>query len=221
MELEYCEFLRDVFLFRNIKCETLSKILNEISPEIKEYSHKEEIYSPNDFEKKLGFVLSGECTVEKIKQEAAAVPLNTLTAGKSFGIMAVFSKEEKFPTRITAKKATKVLFIHREDVLSIVRKYPEIAMNVIEFLANKVEFLNGKVATFSADTVEEKLKSFLLTEYRKNGPIFSFNCKKSAESISAGRASLYRALTSLTEAGIIKLENKKIYILDPNGLERN
>ena len=135
--------------------------------------------------------------------------------------MAVLSKEEEFPTRITAKKATKILFIRKDDVLRIIRKYPEIAMNVIEFLAAKVEFLNGKVATFSADTVEEKLRSFLLTEYRKSGPTFSFNCKKSAEAINAGRASLYRALTSLTESGIIKLKNKKIYILDPSGLERN
>ena len=96
-----------------------------------------------------------------------------------------------------------------------------VAMNVIRFLAGKIDFLNQKIATFSSDTVEDKLANFLLNEHKKHGSNeFLLNCKRTAEAISAGRASLYRAIASLTDAGIIKLENKKIIILDPQGLER-
>ena len=136
--------------------------------------------------------------------------------------MAVLTDEEEFPTLILATKATKILFIDKNDAVQVIRKYPTVANNVIDFLAKKIAFLNGKVATFSADSVEDKLVKFLLTESKRLGTdSFPINCKRSAEAINSGRASLYRALTSLSEAGLIKFENKSVYIIDREGLERN
>jgi hypothetical protein len=91
---------------------------------------------------------------------------------------------------------------------------------LIEFLTEKIEFLNKKIATFSSDSVEEKLASYLLMKSEKLGCAFPFNCKVGAEFINAGRASLYRGISSLSDKKLIKLENKKIYILDLPGLER-
>ena len=95
-------------------------------------------------------------------------------------------------------------------------------MNVIKFMSKKIRFLNEKVATFSSPTVEEKLCNYILAEYKKYGEReICFNCKKTADATSSGRASIYRAIGSLAERGIIKFESKKIFILDPYGLERN
>ena len=216
------DFLSCVFLFRGVDDKTLASVLKSITTEIKPYAHKDEIYTPSDYEHKLGFILDGECTVERVKGDGNSVPLNSLKKGDSFGIMAILSCEDEFPTRIVAKRNSEILFISKEDTLKIINKYPEIAMNVISFLANKISFLNGKIATFSSSSVEEKLSNYILSEYKKHkSDSIPFNCKKSAEAISAGRASLYRAINTLSDAGIIKLENKKIYILDPSGLERN
>ena len=89
-------------------------------------------------------------------------------------------------------------------------------------MSNKIAFLNKKISTFTSDTVEDKLAKFILHEYRRLGTVeIPFNCQRAAISINAGRASLYRAIASLSEAKIVKLENKKIYILDLKGLERN
>ena len=77
------------------------------------------------------------------------------------------------------------------------------------------------IATFSGSTVEMKLASHLLSRYQKSGTLeFPFNCKHCSEAISAGRASIYRALLVLENEGLIKHENKKIIILDLKGLER-
>ncbi|MBE6643904.1 MAG: Crp/Fnr family transcriptional regulator [Ruminococcaceae bacterium] len=222
MKNNLIEFLTDVFLFSNVSQEKIIEILNGITPEIKKYSRKDEIYTPHDYEHKLCFILSGECTVERVRCDGNSVPLNTLKKGQSFGIMTILSCEEEFPTRVVAKRDSEILFISKTDTLRLIQTYPNIAMNVINFLAKKISFLNTKVATFSSSTVEAKLSNYILSECKKQmSAEISFNCKKSAEAISAGRASLYRAIASLTEAGIIKLENQKIYILDREGLERN
>lgn len=221
MAFEVCDFLSETFLFSGVEKVDIVGMLEEITPDVKDYPAGAEIYSPQLYEHKLGFVVDGECSVERIKNDGSAVPLNTLKRGNSFGIVAVLSSEDEFPTRIVSKRKTKILFISKPDTLKLIQKYSAVSMNVIRFLAGKIDFLNQKIATFSSDTVEDKLANFLLIEYKKRGSNeFLFNCKKTAEAINAGRASLYRAISALSEAEIIKLENKKIIILDPQGLER-
>ena len=94
-------------------------------------------------------------------------------------------------------------------------------LNIIKFLAKKINFLNDKIAAFSGGKIEEKLAKYLLGLKKKYGSSkFDFNKKKSAEALNCGRASLYRAIDALEKGGFISLDNKKINIIDPEGLER-
>lgn len=221
MSDKYIDFLLKTFLFNSMEHDRATDIISKLDYEIKSFSHKESIYTPSQYEKKLGFVVYGDCIVEKLKTDGSTVPLNILRPGDSFGILAVLSGENEYPTQIISSHNSEILFISQKDLISIINSQAPVAMNVITFLTKKIQFLNSKVSTFTSDTVEQKLASYILYEYKKRlTNEFSFNCKKTAETINAGRASLYRAINSLTEAGYIKLEHKKIYILDLNGLER-
>ena len=219
-EVALKEILSKTFLFEGIDESRIENALKNISPSIIKYNRKDIICSPSSYEHNLAFLIDGECRVDRIRHDGASVPLNVLKKGSSFGVISVFADEDEFPTKITATKDTSILYINKNDVELLIEKYHDVALNVIKFMSKKIIFLNKKVATFSEDTVVSKLASFLRDEYKKNGAEFPFNCKRSAESISVGRASLYRAISLLTDEGIIKLENKKIYIIDPDGLER-
>ena len=215
------DFLLNTFLLSSIPQSDALNILSEINCEIKEFSHGEVIYTPSQYEKKIGFVLDGECIINRLKSDGSLVPLNTLKSGGSFGILAVLSDESEYPTQIISSKKSKILFIDKEDFLSVTKKYPQISMNVISFLTKKISFLNYKISMFTSDNIEQKLAYYILLEYKKKQKTeFAFNCKKTAESLNVGRASLYRAINSLTESGCVLIENKKIHILDLNGLER-
>ena len=213
-------FLSKVFLFKSVELSTLEKILTSTTAEIKKYDAGNAIFSPEEYERKIAFVLSGECIVERDKSDGTAIPLNTLKKYDSFGIMSLFTTKEEFPTSVIAKKAAELIFFTKSDVDTMIEICPQIAKNIIEFLADRVAFLNAKVATFSSDTVEKKLANFLVIQEKKCGSSFPFNCKKTAEAINAGRASLYRALASLQEKKVIISENKKIIITDLTSLER-
>ena len=221
MRLDVPVFLSQTFMFKSLKPETITKILNCIDTEIVSYEPKSIIFCPDTYEKKLGFIINGECTVSRIKSDSTPIPYNTLKAGDSFGILAVLTNEEEYPTCITAKGQTKILFINSRDVITVIKKYPTVAVNVIDFLSQKLLFLNKKLSTFSSGSVEKKLASFLYSIYKKNNDsVFDFNCKNSAEALNVGRASLYRAISALEKDGIISLDNKKITIYDLEGLER-
>ena len=213
-------FLKNVFLFHEVDDKVLTAVLKTVVPETKKYTSREVVFSPNDYEQRLAFVISGECVVERVKSDGTSIPLNTLKAYDSFGIMSLFTNGEQYPTSVIAKKGAELVFFTKEDIDKLIQNSPQIANNIIKFLADRVSFLNSKIATFSSDTVEEKLINFLVIQYKKSGSVFSINCKRTAEAINAGRASLYRALSSLEDKKLIKIENKKITILDPKGLER-
>ena len=221
MSQKNMEILLDTFIFSSILPKDALNILSEINYEVKTFSNGDSIYSPSHYEKKIGFVLAGECVINKLKSDGSLVPLNVIKPGDSFGILAVLSCKNEYPTQIVASRNSEILFISQNDFFAVIKKHSEVAMNVISFLSEKISFLNSKISTFTSDNVEQKLASYLFSlcsKIEKNE--FEFNRKRTAEIINTGRASLYRALDSLSNQKLISYDNKKIYILDPEGLER-
>ena len=222
MELKkLIEFLSQVFCFKDVDDDVLAKLCSTLKYSLSSFSSGEKIYTPSEFSESVGFVVSGECTVERIKSDGTPIPLNTLFKYDSFGILAVFSCDEKFPTSVKAKKKSEVLFLSRDEMIRLVQSNPQIALNIINFMSGRISFLNDKISTFSADSVEQKLAKEIYRIYLAEHDVhFSLNCKRTAEIINSGRASLYRAIAELEAKNLIKFENKKINILNLEGLER-
>ena len=214
-------FISELFMFKELSDTQIQEILKNCEFEICEFEAEEKIYSPNDFKSKVGFVMNGECSVEKEKADGTSIPLNRLSVGEPFGILAVFSKNERFPTVVKSIKRSKIVFLSKETVISLAKDYPEISLAIISFMSDRIEFLNKKIATFSADSVEEKFAFYIINEARRSDTLsFPLNLSKTAKILNAGRASVYRAIDALQKLSLIKFENKKIYISDLEGLER-
>lgn len=212
--------IKNLFLFYNIGEDECKKIIAATDPVVLEYRRGELVFSEESHEKCVGFVISGECEVRR-KREGDYVILNTLKAFDSFGILSVFAPDEEFPTLIFARKNAAVMFFSEKDIRFLVEKYPQISLNVINFLSERIIFLNKRIATYSGSSTAEKLSAYLLSIYRENGCEFTLNCKRCSEALGVGRASVYRGIEALVSDGIIKFEDKKIKIICPEGLERN
>lgn len=216
----YCDFFGRVFLFNGVHEDRIAEILSMLDISVCEFKKGDIIYSQDHFNSDIGFVIDGECVVCRKRNNGTPLPLNVLHRYDSFGVTAVFSDKDTFPTDIYAKKATKVVFISKKTLLNAIKAYADIAMNVIVFLTNRIEFLNKKIATLSSCGCDEKLSRLLLSEDKKhNGEPFLLNCKAAAEGLGIGRASLYRGIKSLSDSGYIEYVDKKIYIKDPDGLK--
>ena len=212
------DFWVKTFLFKDIDKDIVSKLLKLIEPEKKCFEKNQFIYTKEAYKRKVGFVVTGKCSIVRKSAEGANINLNTLNPTDSFGITAALSQDE-FLTDVMAVKRTEVLFISEKDILFLVENNSKIALNLINFLTDRISFLNRKIATFSSANADKKLASFLLNEEKKYGSCFVINCKKTAESIGTARASFYRALNNLINSNLISFQNKKIYIIDPEGLK--
>ena len=213
--------LSKLFLFESIAESDLEALAQTIAFDVRSYQRDELIYRPDSYQRSIGFILRGGCRVNKKRHDGTLIPLNDLVECDSFGAITLFSDTTDFPTYIYATKQTTVLFINKSDAVSLIERNPQISLNFIKFLTGKILFLNTKIATFSSGSAEQKLANYLLTlRAEKQACEFSFNKKLASEALGIGRASLYRSLEALEEKQLIKTDNKKIYIIDPTGLER-
>lgn len=220
MQKEYLDFIPALFLFKDVSEKDMEAILTEYDFSVKDFSKGDVIFSPDSFQKKIGFVMKGECRVERLREEGSAVFLNTLHRFDSFGIMAALSKEPEYPTQIVASKGASILFIDGEDLLAMIKNHPEISMNVISFLTSRIAFLNKKIATFSGKSTLQKLAAYLLAKNKVSGDVVKISRTKIASELGIGRASVYRDLDILAERRLIQINQKEIIITCPEGLER-
>lgn len=216
-------FLKKLYLFRDMPDEQILRAAEEFPGRTVTFAKGERIASPDDVCRRIGFLVRGECSVghPRGEDDLLPMPMNTLRPSDAFGVMTVFAKNERFPSVIVAKTEAEILFYTEEEMLSLMTKYPSAAIATARFLAGRIAFLNRKIDNFSGRCCEEKLSSFLLSEYEKKGDRFAFSALAAARQLNIGRASLYRALDHMKEEGILSFENRTVCIVNPEKLRKN
>ena len=105
----------------------------------------------------------------------------------------------------------------RDCIEKLLSRDSAVTLNYLTFLANRIDYLNGKITMVTAGSVERKLALYLcsLGEDNIKVPVsFSTLC----DMLDIGRASLYRALDTLVADGCIEREGSFVQILDKNKL---
>ena len=213
-------FLSDTFLFRGLSAAEIESLISDVSICTEKYKRADIVCSRDSVDERIGFILSGKCEILRQRCDGSSLSLNTLETHSCFGVLSAFSDSE-FPTEIRAMRDSEILFISKADIQDLIARCPTVSLNIIGFLADRISFLNKKIATFTCSKAEDKLASFLVSEYAIRKTLsFPFNCQKTASVLNMGRASLYRALQSLCDSGLIDYDTKKITIKNLQELER-
>ena len=218
--MDIVDFCTTTFPFLGIEQAECAALLSQTNPRLCEYKKGDQIYPQTSGAPALGFVVRGECEVVR-RRAQEDLSLNTLREGESFGILSLFQEGGAYPTAVYAAKKTLVLFFDPSDFEQLIRKSSAVSLNIIRFLADRAKFLNYKIAILSGITVEERLAKYLLMQAEIVGSCeFPINSARVASRINCGRASLYRAIDSLSERGYITFQDKKIIINSSSELER-
>jgi CRP-like cAMP-binding protein len=115
-----------------------------------------------------------------------------------------------------------VLYIHSDDIVELMEGCESILKNFVSILSNKILMLNKKTSILSFKTIEEKVASYILEEYKvKKQTTFNIplSRKELAGYLNIPRPSLSRAMGVMKECGVIDYYQNTIQILDLEGLE--
>ena len=206
-------------LFRGTAGGSLRRILNVSGYELCEYRKGDTVYSPSDFKRCLGILLDGQLRVTKENADGREIVMSTLHRGNMFGAAALFNNEQEFQTKIAAAEDCRIIFFSQRIILRLIEREPQIAENYIRYLSERIVFLNKKIYFLTSGTAEQRLSSFLVNNLSEfdDCPL-PMPMTELASSLNISRASLYRAMDSITGSGAVVKNGKTYRIADMNKL---
>lgn len=151
------------------------------------------------------------------KEHSTDLLLRILRKGDTFGVATLFGHTGNSTiTKITAIEATEAVCMSEETVRILIMNDPALAMRYIDFLADRIRFLNRRISCLGAGSAERKLCAWLDSVIPEGSEddtyTLSLPMNRLAEALGLGRASLYRAFDELAAASVVIREGKTLRI---------
>ena len=143
-----------------------------------------------------------------------SITIRTITSGDVFGAASVFGDWQVGMSSIIANEICDVIYITEENLCKIIEDYPQISLNYITYLSDRIRFLNRKIDAFATKSTEERLYEFLLSQSDNNGNItLGFGISELARRLKVGRTSIYRDIESLESKKLISRNANNFQII--------
>lgn len=163
---------------------------------------------------KLGIITEGSATVKRLNDIGDSITIRTISQNELFGAASVFGSWKDGMSSIIANDICKVLYISEETFCDVIKKYPQISINYISYLSDRIRFLNHKLDAFTAKTTEERLYEFLLSQSDAQGNVnLSFGMAELARRLNVGRTSIYRDISTLESKKLLERNGHNFKIL--------
>ena len=162
----------------------------------------------------LALIISGKATVKRLNDIGDIITIRSISSGELFGAASVFGDWKNGMSSIIADTNCEVLYINEDKFCNILKQYPQISINYISYLSDRIRFLNRKLDAFTTKSTEERLYEYLLSQSNDNGIInLSFGMAELARRLNVGRTSIYRDISTLDSKGLINRDGHNFKIL--------
>jgi CRP/FNR family cyclic AMP-dependent transcriptional regulator len=213
------EFFKQIPLFSELSDRELEKIIQVAT---KQKYHKDNIIL---IEEEVGstmfIILSGRVKISRISDDGREVILSILSEGDFFGEMSLLDGHTRSAS-VTAIEESELLVIRREEFLQILRDFPQIAINLLKELAQRIRKSDEHIKSLSLQDATGRVATTLLRIAEDSG-VFRRGQVEIAElplqqdlanMAGTSRETISRVIKSLTEEGLLKKSSGKIIILD-------
>lgn len=220
--INHIKSLSQCVLFRKLEESEIENIMASLIYTIKSYEKDDVIAIENDDCNSLGIILTGNIEIHKPFPSGKIVTINHFSAGNVFGEALVFSERHLYPATIISSDNSQVMYIKREDIVSMMANNPIVINNFMGVLSNRILMLNDRLTNLSYDSLRKKIANILLLEYNRQKSkniTLPYSRKKMAELLNIPRPSLSRELVNMKEEGIIDFYKNKVKIINVSELE--
>ncbi len=166
-------------------------------------------------------VQKGRIEISLITDEGKKIVLNQIGTGHSFGEIAMVDKSPRTASAI-AIESSAVIPITSAIFLDTVQRCPQIAMNLLELMCERIRWVSDSVEEYAAHPLDLRLARRLLTLQKnfadKEGYI-EISQNDLADFAGATREATNKILINWQTLGFIKLARRKIFISEPEKLQ--
>ena len=146
--------------------------------------------------------------------------------GRTFADIAVFDDETQ-PADAIAVSETTVAFIPQADLLDVLRRHPDVAIEVIRLFASRLRAYKQMVEDLSLRTVVVRVARLFVDRAHGTQTLVEDSASSSPEftqdeiaaMVGSVREVVQRALKTLEHAGLIQMTRGRIHIIDVEALD--
>jgi len=201
------------FLFEGMDEFVVEHILSDNRCILEEFPRGAVIHEEEHFHRSLGLILSGRVRIERRTDQGRPVLMQHLGPGDCLGASSVFLEETLLAAVITVRQPVRLLVLPQEMLRWIMaRNYP-VAENYIRYLSTRIGALGERIVSLTAGSAAKRLAWFLLEEIEDQDSQ-AVSMTDLGRQLNMGRASVYRAMEELEQAGALIREGKSIRIMD-------
>lgn len=201
-------FLKNTRIFKDADEKVLASVLNTYGKSVS-YSKNDIVFSKETYSPVICIIIKGEARVSK-----GETVISHLKDGEIFGAAFLYNQSYEFENTVTALTPLKVVIIEKSGIDELIKCDSSISFNYINYLSERIGFLNSKIEGYTKPSAEEKLMLYL----KKNADMNNGKCEISVSMtelshvLQISRASLYRVIENLEQQGKIYRDGKKIYV---------
>ena len=215
--LNYADVLGENYLFRNLSPTEIGEVIKRVHHQVKQYSRGDLIAGSGEQYNSLLIVVQGAVVGELIDFEGRVLRIEELKAPETVASAFIFGQNNELPVNVTALADTKVLSIHRDELLNLFRENDRILHNYLDIMANRAQMLSKKLKLLSLHTIKGKIAHYLLDLSKKqdSGVLTLPNTQSEiADIFGTTRPSIGRAFRDMHNEGIIRAQGKRVEILN-------
>ncbi len=195
------------FLFRELSETELSEVLAVFGSPVNA-ARGDDIYRVGS----LGIIISGNAKVCRTGDTGSETTIRSIAEGEVFGAAGLFGEWKEGKSRIVAMTECKVLYATEYDMRRLFEQHPQVAVNYVTFLSDRIRFLNRRIDAFSAGSAVQKLYEYLVSQAKDGEVDLGYGMAELSRRLKMGRSSIYRSIEALESSGLIS-RNKNTFLL--------
>ena len=210
-----------LWMFNNLEPSDLAALAKEAQR--KKMAKGQVLFMQSDSADELFLIKGGRIKLVKVLEDGSELTLDIRKAGDFVGEN-VFLDKGEYPVSAICLEDTLTCGYSRSQFEQLVLKNPNIGLQVIRNLSERVSWLTSQVGSLAVTNIEERLYSVLCNVAKEHGIAsargrviqFPLTHEDLSFLIGAHRVSITRAMKTLKVAGKIILEGKKLIVLSQN-----
>ena len=210
------EFLKEVPLFSGLSEDQLRKI-NQISVK-KKYSKGEVIFNPGEKGEHFFILKSGKVKIFKTAKGKEQI-IKIFNRPALFGEAASFTGKN-FPAWAEAIEDSEIMIIPRDKFLELLKEDPEIGMNLLSVMAQRLIHLTNVIESLSLKNALSKVATYILRKSEEIDRIeIPFSTSMASMELGLTKETVSRMLGKLKDLGIIEKTKNRVKIKNVKALK--
>ena len=217
MEQNIINALKSCPLFLDIEGQELSSILHNCNYKTIVFNRHDSYCRCGDVCHNVDIVVGGEMVVRMTSMSGRQVEVTKARRGDIIAPCYIFATDKRLPVEIESSEPTTVLRLSTGTLDKLVETNATIRRNFIRALSDIATFLAERISFLSLMTAREKMVRFLRSEIAAQKSLrltLSLSRQRIADSFGIQKFSLLRCLADLSRLGIIRVDGRRIDILD-------